>query len=59
MNEFIPCDGGKGCRARSYVIARIGDSYLAFCAHHATRYWDRLSEVADEIIDHRDQLTRV
>jgi len=56
MDEWTGCDGPR-CPARAYVTAYIGRHELAYCAHHAAVYWDRLNEVADWILDHRSEVT--
>lgn len=42
-----------GPAVRAYVYAEIGDTYLAYCGSCATRYWSRLNEAADRVIDMR------
>lgn len=41
-------------RARVAVLLSSGQE-IAYCAHHATRWWDRLDAIAFHIDDRRSQ----
>lgn len=42
-----------GPNVRPYVWVEIGPHTLSYCKHCADKYWPRLVEVADHIIDLR------
>ena len=57
MDEWIECDQ-RDCPARALVIAHYPtpehpDACLAWCNHHATAIWDRITASTDWIDDHR------
>lgn len=57
MDDFPSCDT---CGHRSYVFVdiRVGDRWLpvSYCAHHATKYWERLRYIGIIREDRRDKV---
>ena len=49
--ESDTCDA-CGSRAYVYVTLKSGGS-VAYCGHHGTVWWERLNELAADIIDMR------
>lgn len=44
------------CGAQAYVAAEVNGSELLFCAHHATKYEQKLKAVASSWHDERSKL---
>ena len=50
------CDtcAGTGAHVEAFVFAELPSGLsVAYCAHHGTRYLERLREIALVVIDHR------
>ena len=52
--EYCDTCVGTGAHVEAFVFAELPSGLsVAYCAHHGTRYLDRLREIALIIIDHR------
>jgi hypothetical protein len=51
--EFTACDT---CGHRSYVYFFVAPSLLAYCAHHGTKYEEKLKLAGTLVADYRDEL---
>ena len=52
--EYCDTCAGSGAHVEAFVFAELPSGRsVAYCAHHGTRYLERLREVALVIIDHR------
>lgn len=51
--EFVPCDGARACRSKSYVFVDMPRGELSFCGHHFAEYEAGLRKVAVLIHDLR------
>lgn len=47
------CDA---CGARAYVYTIVNGTELAWCGHHGTQFWPKLTTEATVIVDLRHQL---
>ena len=53
-SEYCDTCAGTGAHVEAFVFAELPSGLsVAYCAHHGTRYLERLREVALVIIDHR------
>jgi len=52
--EYCDTCAGTGAHVEAFVFAELPSGLsVAYCAHHGTRYLERLREIALVIIDHR------
>jgi hypothetical protein len=52
--EYCDTCAGTGAHVEAFVFAELPSGLsIAYCAHHGTRYLERLREVALVVIDHR------
>lgn len=54
--ELTSLDRCDSCGAKAWMRALMGDTELLFCAHHGTKNFDALSQVATYIQDDRHLL---
>lgn len=56
--EYCDTCAGTGARVEAFVFAELPSGLsVAYCAHHGTRYFERLSEIALIVVDHRHLVT--
>ena len=52
--EYCDTCAGTGAYVEAFVFAELPSGLsVAYCAHHGTRYLERLREIALVLIDHR------
>ena len=52
--EYCDTCAGTGAHVEAFVFAELPSGRsVAYCAHHGTRYLERLREIALVVIDHR------
>lgn len=52
--EYCDTCAGSGANVEAFVFAELPSGLsVAYCAHHGTRYLERLREIALVLIDHR------
>lgn len=55
MTSADRCDA---CGAQAYVRVEMPFGTLMFCAHHAKKHREKIAEVAINIIDETDRISR-